>query len=159
MQRNKVAVIYHSHGGNTAVAAELIAEGIRQESDLDVEIHNTDEGRANPALLAECAGAAFGSPDYFSYPAGTMKTFIDDWLIMKRGGNEQIAGMPVALFLTHGGGGAGKEPFGELFRRIGEPVDEVLAVKGRAEGDDADACRALGRKLALESKAWLAERD
>ncbi len=153
----KIAVIYHSLSGNTAAAADCIIEGVEQEGDFEIARVNTDEERLDPAVLAECAGAAFGTPDYFSYPAGTMKTFMDDWLIAKRKGNEEIEGIPIAMFLTHGGGGAAKKPFGELFRRIGPPIDEVLAIKGKPQGGDVQKCREMGRKLAQHAASFLAE--
>jgi len=156
MQRSKVAVIYHSQtAGNTKAAAELVAEGIREDGRFLVELHNTNEERVEPALLTECAGVAIGTPDYFSYPAGGLKVFIDDWLIARRADNKGIEGLPVALFMTHGGGGAAMGPFQDLFGRIGPQVGETLSIKGRPQGDQVEACRALGRKLA-ESAAEFA---
>ena len=157
MRERKVVILYHSLTGNTEAAAELVAEGVKADTDLEVESHNLNEERVGPEILKTCAGVAFGSPDYFSYPAGTLKTFIDDWLIAKRGGNEEIEGVPVAMFLTHGGGGAGKKPFGELFRRVGRPVEEVLTIENKPEGEEAEKCRKLGRELGEEATDYLAE--
>ncbi|MGD2174371.1 MAG: NAD(P)H-dependent oxidoreductase [Candidatus Brocadiaceae bacterium] len=160
MGRSKIAVIYHSQSqGNTRAAAELVAEGAKGAGGFDVFLANTDEERVDPALLAACAGVAFGTPDYFSYPAGGMKTFMDDWLIARRGGNEEIEGMPVALFMTHGGGGAAKEPFEELFQRVGSQVGETLAMKGRPGDEDAEKCRKLGELLAREAGKYAAQED
>lgn len=156
MERSKIAVIYHSQtAGNTKAAAELVAEGIRDEGRFDVELHNTNEERVEPTLLAECAGVAVGTPDYFSYPAGGLKVFIDDWLIAKRADNEGIEGLPVALFMTHGGGGAARGPFEDLFQRIGPRVGETLSMKGHPQGDQVEACRELGRRLAAEAAQFV----
>ncbi|NLW49585.1 MAG: FprA family A-type flavoprotein [Candidatus Brocadiaceae bacterium] len=149
MRRSKIAVIYHSQSlGNTKAAAEHVIEGIRSAGDFEVVSFNTNDGRVDPAILEECAGVAFGAPDYFSYPAGMLKQFMDDWLIAKRKGNEELEGIPVALFATHGGGGRIKEPFEGLFQRVGPLVAETLMIKGAPGEAEAEACRKLGAELA-----------
>lgn len=157
MRSRKIAVIYHSQSaGNTRAAARHVIEGI-EAGGFEVEEHNTDDGRLDPAILAECAGLAVGSPDYFSYVAGGLKTFIDDWLIARRGGNEDIAGIPVALFLTHGGGGVARGPLEELFRHIGPQVGETVMIKGSPGEAEAQQCRDLGAALAERAGEFLAE--
>jgi len=157
--RKKIAVIYHSQSGNTQEAARSVAEGVKEAGDFEVVLLNTNEARVAPAILAECAGAAFGTPDYFGYPAGGMKMFIDDWLIARRGGNERIEGLPLALFMTHGGGGAAREPFEGLFRRIGQQVGETLCIKGKPTQADCQACRDLGAALAARAKEYAARAE
>jgi flavorubredoxin len=144
----KIVIIYHSQeAGNTKAAAELVAQGVKEAGGFEVVLRNTNDGRVSPDLLVGCAGAAFGSPDYFSYPAGGLKMFMDDWLFAKRAG-KKVEGMPVALFLTHGGGGHALEPLEMLCRHVGPQVGKTLSIKGRPTGKDADACKALGRALA-----------
>jgi len=148
MAKKKIVIVYHSQeAGNTKAAAELLADGIREAGDFEVALYNTNDSRVNPEVLVGCAGVALGTPDYFSYPAGGLKMFMDDWLFAKRGG-KKVEGMPVALFLTHGGGGKAKEPHESLGHHVGPQVGETLAIKGCPKGKDADACKALGRKLA-----------
>ena len=157
MRKRKIAVIYHSQTlGNTRAAAECVAEGIKKAGKFQVLMANTNETRVEPAVLAECAAAAFGTPDYFSYPAGGLKVFIDDWLIAKRAGAEGIEGLPVALFVTHGGGGAAKGPFEKLFERIGPRVGQTVMVKGSPGTPEAEACRALGAELVAKAEEFLA---
>ncbi len=155
MRAKKIAVIYHSHSGNTAAAARLIAEGIEGAGGFEVLLVNVNEKRVDPAILADCAAAAFGTPDYFSYPTGCIKTFIDDWLIAKRKGVEQ-GEIPIALFVTHGGGGKAQQPFESLFRRIGPQSAETVSIKGKPEGEQADALRKLGADLVREAQELLA---
>ena len=155
MRAKKIAVVYHSHSGNTAAAARHIAEGIEQAGGFEVVLANVNEQRVDPAILADCAAAAFGTPDYFSYPTGCMKTFIDDWLIAKRKGVEQ-GEIPIALFVTHGGGGAARGPFETLFRRIGPQSAETAMVKGKPEGEQVEALRKLGGELVREAQELLA---
>lgn len=156
MHQKKISVIYHTHSGNTAEAARHIVEGINRAGEFEVLMVNTNEERVEPAVLADCAAAAFGTPDYFSYPAGGMKMFIDDWLIAKRKGAEQPGEIPIALFVTHGGGGGARQPFETLFRRIGPQVGETVVVKGRPEDEQAEALRKLGEQLAREAQELLA---
>ena len=158
MSQGRIAVIFHSQSvGNTKAAAELVAEGIREAGDFEVVLENTNDGRLDPAILEGCAGVAVGTPDYFSYPAGGLKMFIDDWLIAKRGGETKIEGMPVALFVTHGGGGSAKEPHETLFRRIGPQVGETLLVEGKPRGEAVKACVALGKALAAAAEEYLSK--
>jgi flavorubredoxin len=156
MRCKKIAVIYHSQSvGNTEAAARHVIEGI-EAGGFEVEAHNTNDGRLDPAMLAECAGLAVGTPDYFSYPAGGLKVFIDDWLIARRGGNEEIAGIPVALFVTHGGGGVARGPLEELFRHIGPQVGETVMVKGGPGDSEAEELRGLGAELVRKAGELLA---
>ena len=157
MAKKKIAVIYHSQSGNTAAAARNVAEGIKDAGGFEVVMANSNEKRVDPAILADCAAAAFGTPDYFSYPAGCIKTFIDDWLIAKRKGGEQ-AEIPIVLFVSHGGGGGAKAPFETLFRRIGPQTGETLVIKGKPEGDQVEALRKLGAALVKDAKASQAKK-
>ena len=52
-------------------------------------------------MLADAV--ALGTPDYFSYPAGTIKTLFDDMYLWDQSG-ETVKGKPAVLFLSHGGG-------------------------------------------------------
>ena len=154
MVRDKVAVIYHSQQeGNTHAAAQAVAQGVRADGRFEAVLHNTHEQEVSPQLLAQCAGVAFGTPDYFSYPAGRLKVFMDNWLIAKRRGNEDIEGMPVALFMTHGGGGAARGPFEDLFHHVGPQVGETVTMKGAPDDEAAEQCRELGALLAREAAA------
>ena len=160
MRGKKIAVIYHSQqSGNTRKAAQAVAEGVRESGQFEAVLMNTNEQRVDPGVLAECAAAAFGTPDYFSYPAGSIKVFVDDWMIAKWGGNEEIGGMPVALFVTHGGGGKAREPFESLIKHIGVQVGTTVMVKGAPDDEDAAALAEIGRKLAQAAEQFLAEQS
>lgn len=77
----KALVLYHSQQhGNTSKMAEAVAEGLRSEG-CDVTLHNANEGRYPIEEYPKYDCVAFGTPDYFSYLAGTLKTFMDDWYI------------------------------------------------------------------------------
>jgi multimeric flavodoxin WrbA len=74
----KIIVIYHSQQyGNTKILAEAIAEGVR-EAGGEVNLINTNEMRVTLEEFLASDAVAIGTPDYFSYVAGTIKTFFDD---------------------------------------------------------------------------------
>ena len=142
----KVLVIYHSQQfGDTKALAEALVEGVR-EAGAKVEIISTNERHVTLDEFLAADGVALGTPDYFSYLAGTIKTFFDDMYLWDKSG-ESVKGKPVALFFSHGGGGRVKEPFeylaGKFFEQVGETVESR-----RPTGDEArEKCRALGKEL------------
>jgi len=74
----KIIVIYHSQQfGNTKVLAEALAEGAR-EAGAEVGLINTNERRVTLDEFLAADAVALGTPDYFSYLAGTIKTFITE---------------------------------------------------------------------------------
>jgi len=139
----KVMVVYYSGTGNTDKMAELIAEGCREVSGVEVEM--TKLPGADMEAVAEADGFAFGSPDYFSYPAGHVKTFYDEALALK----EQISGRPYVAFCTHGGGGRALQPLESLSQALGlQQVAPGVTCAGAPSGKHADDARTLGRTLA-----------
>ena len=146
-----VLVIYHSQQfGDTKALAEALAEGVRDAS-VKAEIISTNERRVTLDEFLAADGVALGTPDYFSYLAGTMKTFFDDMYLWDKSG-ESVKGKPAALFFSHGGGGRVREPFqvlaGKFFTNVGETVESR-----RPTGDEAkEKCRALGKELARKLK-------
>lgn len=145
----KALVLYHSQEhGNTALMAQAVAEGLR-EAGCEVTMWNTNDGRFDAATFAQYDCAAFGSPDYYSYIAGGLKMFLDDHFILSvRRGVPNLTGKPFALFCSHGRVGRVKEVMGNLFRRIGTQVGDIVASQGRPNEEILQACRALGRQLA-----------
>jgi multimeric flavodoxin WrbA len=122
----KILVIYHSQQfGDTKALAEALEEGVRKAG-AKVEIISTNERRVKLDEFLAADGVALGTPDYFSYLAGTIKTFFDDMYLWDKSG-ESVKGKPVALFFSHGGGGRVKEPFeylaGKFFEQVGETVE------------------------------------
>jgi multimeric flavodoxin WrbA len=95
----KALVIYHSQEhGNTRKMAEAVAEGLK-EAGCQTVLFNTNEDRFDVPSLSHFDCIAAGSPDYFSYVAGGLKTFVDDFYIhdvIKKTGS--IKGKPVVLF-------------------------------------------------------------
>jgi flavorubredoxin len=145
----KALVLYHSQQhGNTGKMAEAVAEGLRSEG-CEVTLHNANEGRYPIEEYPQYNCVAFGTPDYFSYLAGTLKTFMDDWYIHR---NETgYNGRPYAVFYSHGGGGRVKESL-SLFSRVGTQIGESVGSRGAPDRTVLDKCRALGVELAKALK-------
>ncbi|MCX7013482.1 MAG: NAD(P)H-dependent oxidoreductase [Candidatus Sumerlaeota bacterium] len=148
-----VLVLYHSQEfGNTHAMAEAIGEGAR-EAGAEVRLVNTNERRLGIDEYRAAQAAAFGSPDYYSYIAGGLKVFLDDWFIAKKTNAEGLRDKPYGLFYSHGGGGAVRGPLEELFKRMGVKIGDTVESEGRPNETALAACRALGRALAT-AKVW-----
>lgn len=143
-----VLILYHSQEyGNTAAMAQAVGEGARTAG-VDVTLINTNEQRLDLEQYRHFDAVAFGSPDYWSYIAGGLKVFIDDWYIACKSNRRGLENKPYGLFYSHGGGGAVRRPFQELFGRMGSQVGEIIESYGRPNDTVLQACRQLGRQLA-----------
>jgi multimeric flavodoxin WrbA len=142
----KIIVIYHSQQfGNTKALAEPLAEGAR-EAGAEVELINVNERRVTLDEFLAADAVALGTPDYFSYLAGTIKTFLDDLYLWDQSG-KAVKGKPAAFFLSHGGGGKVKHPFESLarhfFQQVGETVESARPISNEAKRK----CFSLGQEL------------
>jgi len=139
----KIAVIYYSKSGNTEKMAQLVAEGCRQVAGAEVTMMKLPELDMEAVLGAD--GYCLGSPDYFSYMAGHMKTFFDDALAYKG----KLSGRPYVAFGTHGGGGKALDSLERLSQAIGlTQVRPGMMCAGAPGPGDAEAVRGLGHALA-----------
>ena len=145
----RALILYHSQEfGNTAAMAEAVAEGLR-DAGCEVDLFNTNEGRYDVTQFPKYNCVAFGSPDYYSYIAGGLKTFMDDHYIYDvRKGLAGLKDKPYALFYSHGGGGRVKDTMERIFRRVGTVTGEPVGSKGRPDPPVLEKCRALGNELA-----------
>jgi multimeric flavodoxin WrbA len=147
-------IIYHSQQfGNTKALAEALAEGVRQAG-AEVELINTNEHRVTLDKFLAADAVGLGTPDYFSYPAGTIKTFFDDLYLWDQAG-KAVKGKPAALFFSHGGGGKVRQPFeslaGRFFQQVGETVEAQRPISEEAR----KKCLAMGKELVRESNKKL----
>ena len=146
----KVLVLYHSQQfGNTRKMAEAVAEGLKAEK-CEVTLHNANEGRFDITKYPKYDCIALGSPDYFSYMAGTIKTFVDDWYINRNEPGFQQR--PYVVFFTHGGGGEGKDAF-DIFNNLGTQVGKTVECQGTPNAQVLEECRALGAELGRVAQA------
>ncbi len=144
----KGLVLYHSQEfGNTAAMAEAVAEGLR-DAGCEVELFNTNEGRYNVTQFPQYDCVAFGSPNYYSYIAGGLKTFMDDHYIHDvRKGLKGLRDKPYVLFYSHGGGGV-KDAMQNVFKRVGTLISEPVDCSGRPDQQVLERCKVLGKELA-----------
>ncbi len=142
----KIIVIYHSQQyGNTKILAEAVAEGVR-DAGGKVNLINTNEHRVTLEEFLAADGVAIGTPDYFSYVAGTIKTFFDDMYLWDQAG-KSVKGKRAVLFCSHGGGGKVREALKPLADRFFQQLGETVS-SGRPITDDAKKkCHALGKEL------------
>ena len=145
----KALVLFHSQQfGNTELMARAIGEGLK-ESGAEVMLHNANGMRFNIENFPQYDCVAFGTPDYFSYIAGTMKTFMDDWYLKR---NESgYTEKPYAVFYSHGGGGRVREHL-DLFSRVGEQIGQVVESRGKPTKNILEECWKLGNKLGKAAK-------
>jgi len=128
--------------------ARAVAEGLR-ELGCEVDLFNTDDGRFDVTQFPKYDCVAFGSPDYYSYIAGGLKTFMDDHYIYDvRKGLEGLKEKPYALFYSHGGGGRVIDAMLRIFRRVGTLTGEPVGSRGKPDPEVLEECRTLGRELA-----------
>ena len=145
----KALVLYHSQEfGNTAAMAEALAEGLRTTG-CEVDLFNTNDKRFDLTKFPKYDCVAFGSPNYYSYVAGGLKTFMDDHYIQDvRKGLKGIKGKPYALFYSHGGGIEVKSVMEGIFKRVGTQIGKTVGSYGKPTSEVLNQCRALGKKLA-----------
>jgi multimeric flavodoxin WrbA len=144
----KALVLYHSQEfGNTKAMAEAVAEGLRAGG-CETTLFNTNEGRYDVTQFPEVDCVAFGTPDYYSYVAGGLKTFMDDHYVHDvRRGLKGLRGKPYALFYSHGGGGRVRDSL-SIFKRVGTLVGKPVESNGRPSQEVLRRCRSLGGELA-----------
>jgi NAD(P)H dehydrogenase (quinone) len=139
----KVAVVYYSKTGNTRRMAELVAEGCREVPGVEVQM--LELPGADMEVIAAADGFAIGSPDYFSYVAGHVKTFFDEALAHKT----RISGKPYVAFGTHGGGAKVLESLERLAQAIGlkQAAPGMMCLGAPGPNEEPDV-RKLGRAIA-----------
>ena len=143
-----ILILFHSQEyGNTAAMAKAVLEGAQAEGG-DVQLVNTNEQRMGIDLYRKMDAVAFGTPDYYSYIAGGLKVFLDDYHIEKKKDPTGLTDKPYALFLSHGGGGSARGPLEKLFARMGRQVGETVESRGAPDETTRQKCVELGRLLA-----------
>jgi NAD(P)H dehydrogenase (quinone) len=155
-----ILVLYFSRGGHTKMMADLVAEGARGVSPVDVRLKTVDEATADD--LVWCDGIAVGSPTHMGTIAWEMKRWWDQtaqplW--------QKIDGKLGCAFTSSGGLAGGGEltcvalqivlmNYGLLVFGVTDYVapgqtlhyGAVCAGRPRSDGE-REACRRLGRRL------------
>lgn len=166
----KVLILYDSATGNTARMAELVAEGAREIS--GIEVRQCELAAATADDIHWCDGLAVGSPTNMGVLSWKMKRFWDEvmgphWM--------KVDGKIGCAFSSSGGWGGGSEMaclslltvlinFGFLVFGVTDYAGKLttahygaIAVRQPREDETQAACRLLGRRLA-EWVAYLIDR-
>jgi NAD(P)H dehydrogenase (quinone) len=72
----KVLIIYYSRSGNTKKMAESIADGVRKEKSIEVNVMPVKDVRVEEML--EANGIIIGSPTYYGSMSSEVKKLLDD---------------------------------------------------------------------------------
>ena len=98
-----VLIIYYSRSGNTEKMAELVAEGLKKEKNIEVEVKPVQECRVEKLLDAD--GIVIGSPTYYGSMASEVKKLLDDSIKLHGKLDGKIGG----AFSSSGNIGGGNE--------------------------------------------------
>lgn len=99
----KVLVLYYSRSGNTEKMAKFIAEGVKKEKGIDVEVKRITN--ANVDELLDIDGVIIGSPTYYGTMAAEVKKFIDESIKF----HGRLEGKVGGAFSSSGGRAGGNE--------------------------------------------------
>lgn len=72
----RILIVYYSKTGNTALMADYIAEGVKKEKDVEVEVKTVKETKVDELLDTDAI--ILGSPTYYGSMAAEIKQFIDE---------------------------------------------------------------------------------
>jgi len=143
----KVLVVYHTQTGNTEKLAFAVKEGI-ESCGIYVILKKVSEAGLEDLLSSD--GYCFGTPDYFSYMAGTLKDFFDRTYYPSEG---KIANRSYVCFVSHGGGGKAVSSLEKMAERFKlKQVAKPLLVEGKPGKEDLEKAKELGKKLAKTIK-------
>lgn len=121
-----VYIVYHSKKGSTKLLAQRIMDVFRSlfPKNIQIELMNVDD--IDMDGLKKADGFVIGSPDYFSYPSGKIKTIFDELYDIR----SELSGRPSFGFITHGGSGKAVKPLSSLINSIKlKEVGPVIEVK------------------------------
>ncbi|HOI53789.1 MAG TPA: NAD(P)H-dependent oxidoreductase [Phycisphaerae bacterium] len=137
----EVIVLFDSRGGNTRAVAECIAEGAAMVPGVTARLMAAAD--LDVASLAAAQAIAVGSPNYFSYMSGHVKTFFD---LTYR--NAAFKGKPFVAFSTHAGGGGICAVIEKLATSVGmAQVTDGIDILNAPAGNQLKECRKLGQQL------------
>ncbi len=143
----EVLILYYSRSGRTEELAKAVAEGVEHRGG-SAKMKRVDYATVDD--FNSCDAIAFGSPNYFSYMAGLMKTFFDNALSIR----EKVSGKPAAAFSS--GGGSSDAALSSLEKmitsfRLEKAIDGVVS-QGEPSEKDLEACKRLGEALTQQAK-------
>ena len=156
--RPNILIIFTSWSGNTEALAAAIAEGAKGAGNGNVDVTLKRASKADRRDIENASALAFGSPTYYSYMSGEMKTLFDNALPFK----DSFYKKPSIAFAT-GNGGQLKciesiegilEFFEVSFVQRSDILSAGLAVQGKPDAAALRQAKAIGRKLGDEGVGY-----
>lgn len=98
----RLLIVYHSQGGTMERLALRLAQGARNEEEVDTILKPAAE--AGVEDLLGCQGIALCSPEYFGTMAGMIKDFFDRTF---EAAQDKTIGLPFVLLVCAGNDGRG----------------------------------------------------
>jgi flavorubredoxin len=151
-----VFVVYDSKYGNTKLAAETVAEGLRNVEGVEVSVASVEE--VDMSKVAEYDVLVLGAPNHMASPSRTMMKFVDRLTRL------DLKAKNVAVFGTYSG--RVREP-DRAVRKMEKKLKEkapginlispslsvrVRGVTGPIVEGELDRCREFGRSIANQVK-------
>ena len=160
VDKPRILIIYTSMSGNTEALARAIADGAKGGQNVEVAIKRARD--VAPDDIARASAIAFGSPTYFSYMSGELKSLFDGALPFK----EHFAGKPVVAFGTGAGGQLkGIESienilsfFGVQFVQRSDILSAGLTVQGAPDEGAKKRAAGVGKKLSEAGIHYVCEK-
>lgn len=149
VDKPRILVIYTSMSGHTESLARAIADGARGGQNIEVELKRARD--VTPDDIGRASAIAFGSPSYFSYMSGELKSLFDGALPFK----DRFEGKPAIAFGT-GEGGQIKAVesienilsyFGVEFVQRSDILSAGLATQGAPDERALKMAKQVGKKL------------
>lgn len=138
---SKVAIVYWSGTGNTEAMAELVKEGV-EAAGGEAELIQAADFR--PDQIGTFDAFAFGCP---AMGAEELEDF--EFAPMWDSVEPELSGNKVALFGSYDWGtGEWMELWRDRAESAGVNIVETVIANLAPEGDEAEACKALGANLA-----------
>lgn len=139
-----VLVVYMTKSGNTRLVAEAIADGARS-MELDARAVDLRDIEVEDILAADVV--AIGSPTYEQRMLPLIENLIESF------DSEKCKGKPGIAFGSYGWSGEAPLFIAKKMRERGfDVLDPVMRVQYKPDDKDIEACKLLGKDIALKLK-------
>ncbi len=151
----QILIIYYSKSGNTEKVAQVLGDEfthlLQDKKIPDVRVVIKKVMDVSVQEVVDACGVAIGTPDYFSYMAGQVKTLFDE--LWER--RDEVAGKPTMGFVSHGGGGKAKHSLAEMAKHF--KWKAALGKMGFAFGIEAAPDEKAKETIRVAAQMFLAE--
>ena len=152
MFMTKVLIVFESRYGNTKRAAESIAEGIKENNEIEVSLRELKDVDLKEIPFYDAI--LIGSPNHVGGPTRGVRSFIDKL------GELKLEGRKYAVFDTYMGG-----DFEKAIKKMEKQINEkapglkrvvaglsikVKGIRGPILEDELPKCREFGKNIAIQ---------